>query len=286
MLYLSTTFFGKEKTKLSKVIDFIKKNNFQIDGIEIGSTHTFENLNFKKILNNLHTKYIMHNYYPFKKKYENFVINLSSQSSDIRLSSINFLKNSLNYCSDLGIKEYTIHPGFVYESTPNISKNNYDFTYKKNEIFHKSLDLFCMSFDIIKNVAIKNKINLYVETQGSRTSNLNIMLQKPEEYYYLLNKFKYDIGFNLNLAHSYLASIQNNFDLKNFLNDILDNIFLVELSHNNSFLDEHLPLIPESYVFKYLDMIKDKKLILEFRNSLPNDIHKSIDLIKKKYEAN
>ena len=95
---------------------------------------------------------------------------------------------------------------------------------------------------------------------GSRTSSENLILQKPQEFDHLLKIFQnYDIFFNLNLAHSYLSSIQYSFNLKELIEKIFKNIILVEISDNDRFYDQHLPLKKNSYVFEYLKLIKNKK---------------------------
>ncbi len=283
MIFLSTSFYGLKDTKFSEVIDLINKENFDIDGVELSSNHIYEN-NFEKILKTLNNKKIInHNYFPPKKNSNDFVVNLASSNKKIRLDSISFIKDSINFCSNNNINIYTIHPGFKSDPKPNIGlNNNYDFYFSKVKTdYITAFENFLNSlFEILEYSKNKN-VKICIETMGSRTSSENLILQKPQEFDELLNiSQNYDIFFNLNLAHSYLSSIQFSFNLKELIEKIFENIILVEISDNDRFYDQHLPLKKNSYVFEYLKFIKDKNLILELRNTSCIDVHASLEILR------
>ena len=67
MIYVSTTYYGAKRSDLFKVLTEL--NKLDIDGIEIGSTHTYKN---KKDLEKLFSKpkwknLFIHNFFPPKK---------------------------------------------------------------------------------------------------------------------------------------------------------------------------------------------------------------------------
>ena len=232
-------------------------------------------INSKKIIN--------HNYFPPREDLTNFVVNIASESKKIRNESILFIKKSIDFCLENNIEVYTIHPGFKSDPKPDIRENNnYDFTYSEIKTGHKiAFNHFLDSFAKILDYSNKKNIKICIETMGSRTSSDNLILQIPSEYDEFLENFNNEnIYFNLNLAHSYLSSKENSFDLMKFIEKINKNIILVELSDNDGFYDQHLPISKNSYIFDYFRFIKDKNLILELRNTSCNDVHASLDILR------
>ena len=283
MIFLSTSFYGLNNTKFSEAIDLIISEDFDIDGVELSSNHTFEE-NYKSVLNKINSKKIInHNYFPPRKDLTNFVVNIASESKKIRNESILFIKKSIDFCLENNIEVYTIHPGFKSDPKPDIRENNnYDFTYSEIKTGHKiAFNHFLDSFSKILDYSNKKNIKICIETMGSRTSSDNLILQIPSEYDEFLENFNNEnIYFNLNLAHSYLSSKENSFDLMKFIKNINKNIILVELSDNDGFYDQHLPISKNSYIFDYFRFIKDKNLILELRNTSCNDVHASLDILR------
>ena len=83
MILVSTTYYKKKRSDLNKVISELLE--LDIDGIEIGSTHQFNTKEkFKKIIKKIKSKNIfIHNFFPPVKD-EKFVINIASESKQIR----------------------------------------------------------------------------------------------------------------------------------------------------------------------------------------------------------
>ena len=79
------------------------------------------------------------------------------------------------------------------------------------------------------------------------------------------------------LINSELASKIQNSKIEN-------NELLVEISDNDGSADQHRPLNADSFALQYLKVLKDKNLILEFRNSKIKDIRNSITIIKRKLQ--
>ena len=102
-------------------------------------------------------------------------------------------------------------------------------------------------------------------------------MQTPKEYKKLFRYFKpRDIGINLNIGHLNLASKGFKFSKSSFINLIKPYVVALELSHNNGFEDQHLPLKKKGWYWKVINdsfFLKTYK-ILEFRNT-------NIKIIKK-----
>ena len=90
MIFVSTTYFKKERSKLIEPFSQLVK--LPIDGIEVGSTHLYEKkIKLKKIIKNSNKKKIfLHNFFPPLKN-KNFVINISSENKKIRDKSIDIV---------------------------------------------------------------------------------------------------------------------------------------------------------------------------------------------------
>ena len=284
MIFLSTTFFGKKNSFLNDVLENIENNQYDIDGIELGSTHLYQK-DIKKYLLNYNfnrKKLLFHNFFPPIKN-NKFVLNIASSNKKIRNDSIKIIKSNILFAKKLNAKYYTIHPGFRSESTPDLSikNNSYDFQFNKKIYDYKnSFKNFLDSYEIILKYSKKNNIKILLETEGSIHKYKYLLLQKPIEFLTLMDMYGEDINFNLNLSHTFLASKIFKFDIIELINKMNKRIKLIEISHNNKIDDLHQSLRRNSYILKYLKYINCKNYILEFRNTKNINIHKSINILR------
>ena len=89
-----------------------------------------------------------------------------------------------------------------------------------------------------------------------------------------------DLGINLNIGHLNLASKAFNFSKEKFVKMVKPYIVAFELSHNNGFEDQHLPLQKGKWYWSIINdpyFVKAYK-ILEFRNTNIKKITKVINL--------
>ena len=92
-------------------------------------------------------------------------------------------------------------------SNLNIKNNNYDFKFSKNVYdYENSFNNFLESFDIILKYSKKNNVKILLETEGSVHKYKFLLLQKPIEFFNLIDIYGNDINFNFNLSHTFLAS--------------------------------------------------------------------------------
>ena len=285
-LFLSTTFMS-DGSCLYDALDLCFQNG--IKSIEIGSNHSHE----KKYdyIDDFKFEYLVHNYFPVPK--DSFVINIASSDDFIYQQSINQIKNSINFCSEIGAHLYTFHPGFLTDPLgSNLSNDNFDFQWDDNHLSTsnslKANDLMYHALDEIIKYAQSKKIVIAIETEGSFNKKDHLLMQKPDEYEKFMKKYSdSDIGFNLNIGHLNLASNAFGFRRSDFVNLIQDYIVALELSHNDGFEDQHLLLQPDGW---YWDLINNRRFkntfkILEFRNTPISEIVKNIQMIQEKNDT-
>ena len=253
--------------------------------MEIGSNHCFEeNYDY---LTDFPFQYLIHNYFPIPE--EAFVLNIASFNPNIRYKSIMHIKSAIDFCSKIGGKLYTFHPGFLTDPTgSNNSYQNYDFLWDKDQLqnsdFVEAKELMYNAMDEVVAYAKSENICVAIETEGSFNKKEHLLMQQPQEYIDFMARYRTtEIGINLNIGHLNLAAKAFDFKHLDFVDLIQDYIVAMELSHNDGVEDQHLPLQPNGW---YWDLINDTRFkgaykILEFRNTSINDIIENIRIIEK-----
>ena len=282
--YISST-FTKDNTPFREVLDLLNEN--KIFSVEIGSNHAFEpSYDYIKGYDNFN--FLVHNYFPIPK--DELVINIASQNEELRERSVSHIYKSIDFCNHIDSKLYTFHPGFLTDPEgSNLLSSNYDFQWDnsllRNSNYEKSAKNMYLSLDNIVRYASERGISISIETEGSFNKKDHLLMQKPEEYINLMEKYSAnDLGINLNIGHVLLASKAFDFNISDFIDLIEDYIVSFELSHNNGVEDQHLPLEENGW---YWDYIFDARFanvykILEFRDQSIDTINKSIELFSKK----
>ena len=278
-LFLSTTFYGKGRTDLIDVFPLIEK--FDLDGVELGSTH-----NYRKDLGSIIKKtykgrIVTHNFFPPSRN-SSFVVNIASENIEIRKNSIEYATYCIIEAAKLGAEIYTVHPGFLSNpSTSDAKLGSYDFDFSDEKMDRDiAFNFMIQSLTELKKIAIEYGVKLAIETEGSLTKPGVLLMETLNEYDELFSIFPEDIYLNINLAHTRFAAQAHDYSLKEFINRYYEKIVLIEVSHNDGIIDEHLPLIKESYVFDYFDILPDVPYVLEFRNTGLGAIEHSIALMR------
>ena len=164
--YISST-FAKDNTPFKEVLKLLNKN--KLYSVEIGSNHAYEE-SYKYIENYNNFSFLVHNYFPTPK--DEFVINIASQNTEIRQRSINHIYKSIDFCSYIGAKLYTFHPGFLTDpGGSNITSTNYDFQWNnellKSSNFKKNKNNMFLALDNIVSYASKSNVKISIESEGS-----------------------------------------------------------------------------------------------------------------------
>ena len=278
-LFLSTTFYSNSTSDIEDVLPLL--STFNIDGIELGSTHIYRS-DIEGIIRKIWKKRVVtHNFFPPTED-PNFVMNIASGNDEIRNHSIAHAKHCIEVASNIGAEIYTIHPGFM--SMPDIRKENnntYDFNFGPERL-QKNLAIGYMldSLSTLIDSAKKFKIKLAIETEGSLTQPGVLLMETIDDYDQLFSNFSEGVYLNLNLAHTRFAAYEHGYTISKFIRRYYKYICSVEVSHNNGRVDQHLPLVEGSYVFDYLSLLPDVPYILEFRNSSIKQIKQSIQLMR------
>lgn len=285
-IYVSTT-FARDGSKISDVLKSL--NSIGILNLELGSNHCYEDLidissDFLKF------NTLVHNYFPIPK--HPFVINIASSDLEIRSKSIGHVMKALEFCLESKSTLYTFHPGFLQDPLgTGRSPQNYDFNWGDMQsdfcenLYQKSFDFMVDSLNLIIERARLLGVEIAIETEGSYRKAENLLMQRPEEFEKLFALFtKKDLGINLNIGHLPLASRYFNFKINDFVDLVADRIVAFELSHNDGYDDQHLPLVDNAW---YWEIILDKrfsgiKKILEFRETDISIVRDNYSLCKQK----
>lgn len=281
-IFVSTTSLGPGSTNLNDVLSSL--SNLEIDGYELGSTHTWH----ASIVNDLEkfelSRILTHNYFPPEES--NLVINLASRDNTLRNNSISHVKHCIDTAKKIGAELYTVHPGFLKDVVASSSipsdETAYDFIFSGiASEYEDAYERMIESIKCLSDYSLAQGVKLAIETEGSITNSNTLLMEQPWEF----RRFFKDLSatsiyLNFNLAHSYISSIKHSFDLKDFILEFREKFAAVEISHNDGVRDLHMPLVNGSYIFDWLKYLPDVPLILEFRNASIYEIQNSIDLLK------
>ncbi len=280
-LFISTTFLEDGKP-ISAALEIC--NQLNIDGVEMGSNHCFED--DYSYIKNYAFRLLNHNYFPIPE-YE-FVVNIASRNDSIREQSLIHAQNAIDFSAEFGAEIYTIHPGFITDpSGEKKTTKNYDFSFEKidesNDARQHTTNCMVTSLDKLVSYAEKKSIKLAIETEGSINHHNQLIMQTPEEYEALFQRFSpTDLGINLNIGHLILAANHFNFDPFEFSKFVQPSVVAMELSHNYGKNDDHLPLKKDAW---YWPVIFDKGFtgiprILEFRRATMAELISSISIFR------
>lgn len=282
-LYASTTYFG-DGSLIKDALKDLKRLN--IKNIELGSNHKKGNDN---LILDKNCNYIVHNYFPPDQK--NFILNIASTSSQVQEKSINFIKNTILWCSKNGIKYYTIHPGFFAEAVSVLGRKginrNFDLKFSKSSIKNKDRKLIIeKTIKIIGKLYVfaQGKLQLLIENQGSKTSKNLTLFDSVEELEKLKTIYSTKLKLNFNLAHAILSGI----DLSdnNIFRFAYQNSPFFEISEINGKYDSHLPVflnrgVVGKLLTKRKSFFRKKNLILELRNVQSKHLKSSLDALSE-----
>ena len=280
-LFLSTTFNDDQSIGLELILDKLK--GLDIDGIELGSTHKHQEQFLEIIKQSWKGRVLTHNFFPPCEDAD-FFVNIASDNKDHRIQSVNFAKNSMQFASTIGAEIYTIHPGFLANPQQSSTKDseNYDMQFSndsisKDQAFSNMLE----SLQTLLEFGKELNVNLAIETEGSLTKPGICLMETIDEYEELYKSLSDNIKLNLNIAHTSFAAKTHGFNLGEFIDRYHDWFAAAEISHNDGFMDEHKPLVSDSYVFEYINQLPDIPMILEFRNASIDEIKNSIFLMRE-----
>jgi len=286
-IFLSTT-FASDQSSIEDVLAICKDHD--ITQVELGSNHCYEEAP-GDIVGNYSFTFLVHNYYPPPE--EQIVVNIASLDDAIRRQSISHIKNSIDFCRQIGAQLYTFHPGFLTDPrSANIDSSNYDFCFLDQDlhgtVYDESFALMCDALEEIVEFNKAQGVRIALETEGSVTRSGHLLMQQPKEYEELFKKFKAeDLGINLNIGHLGLAANAFGFPANCLVDLLADRVVAMELSHNDGVTDDHKPLVEGAW---YWDIVADNRFskvlkVLEFRNVSIETIIANISLCESYFQC-
>lgn len=278
-IFVSTTFHEVGQTRIEDVLNLLQQTDQ--DGIELGSTHIYDEHFLDKVISSGHKNFIVHNYCPPAP--QDLILNIASPDKKIRESSLQHIEKCLQFAKEVGASLYTFHPGFLSDAlSTGHNEKNYDFEFSEERTNYEiAMNFMHQSMEKIIPMADSYGIPIAIETEGSVRKADVLLMQTPQEYSDFFERYQTKIGINLNLAHTSLAAKVHGFSFDEFYQVVKDHLLAIEISHCDLEDDQHKVLEPGSYVFELVDYLKiNVPLILEFRNSTISQVQDSISMLR------
>jgi len=258
MNYVSTACLSERN--LNQNLKTFKKLN--IKNIELTGNILYEK-NYQTILNHYKLKYgfnfLIHNYFPIPKK--PFMLNLGTENSFLNKKSVDNCLKSIELCNQLKLKKFSVHAPFLV----NFKTSEAGKKIKERKISSKTkiLRIFKKNFNLLKKY-VDSDVKLYVENNVlSKENFLNFNKQNP----LMLTSFKdYDdmrqeVDFMplLDTGHLKVSCKTLKLDFTQEFNNFSKYTDFIQVSDNNSFLDQNKKIKYGSLIYKLLKSLKNKK---------------------------
>jgi len=254
-----------------------------IKNVEIGVWRE-DGKDYKKFFKNHNFNFIIHHYFPPPKK--PFIINLASQNKKILGKSINQIKKSTDFCSNLNINLFSFHAGFRVD--PDI---NLKFNFNNIPDYEKSFNIFKNSVQEIvkyaeeKNVRVAIENNVVSEYNLINGENKLLLMAELWEFKRLFREIPSEnLGILLDFGHLKVNSHLLNFDRNKFIEGLKDKVFAVHIHENNGRIDQHRKLRKDSWCFKVINKYfknKETPLVMEGKYSNIEELINNKNLIEK-----
>lgn len=281
-IYVSTSAIGSKS--LSKTVR--KFNQYGIKNIEL-SYGVFEkdfNKTFKKLSKK--NNFLFHNYYPKPKK--EFVINLASFNRNVRLQSIKFIKNNIDFCSKNKIKFYSFHAGFLIDPKPKYLGKKIPKTVIQPR--GKSIKLFINTIRDLAKYAKKKKIKIFIENNVISKQNLikfkknPLLMTSPTEIKKIMSKLPKNVRLLMDVAHLKVSSKTLKFNLVESFKNLRKYTGAYHLSDNNGIIDNNRDVKRNSWFLNLITKVDFVSIEVANKNLLM--IKKQLHLINKKINLN
>lgn len=226
-------------------------------------------------------KLMLHNYFPPPK--HSFVLNLASEDFDIRIRSIEFVKEALRISKRIGSRFYGVHAGFCFDpKTGELGK-----VIKKTKLISKKVaeELFMDSIEQLAIYAKELDVRLLVENNVLSAENFkylgpsSLLLVHPDEISAFFQKMDGEVGFLLDVGHLKVCANVLKFDLLRGFDSLQDFVQGYHLSENLGYADDHLGFKAEAWFIERLDWSK-RFATLEIEDWDKSSITELVELFK------
>ena len=283
MIYLSSNAFNKLSGYQSA--NYFKNNN--IYNIELSGGLYDENYlsNLKIINKEMNLK--IHNYFPVPKV--PFVFNLASLNKEIVKRSIDHAIKSIKLASNLGLKDYSFHAGFLLD--PQVNQLGKIIDGRKLYNREESTNMFIKNLGIIFEYSQKYNINLLIENNVLSKKNYNqfncnpFLMADCENTELILNSISNKIKLLLDVAHLKVSSNILQFNKFKFIEKFKNRIGAIHLSDNDGNSDTNDCINDKSWfcdIFRKLNInINNYDFTLEINNENIKVLKNQIVILKK-----
>lgn len=277
MIYASTSCLKGEKELFNrdvfKVLDVYKKVG--IKNIELGSVHRipFESNKLIKYQRENEANFIIHGFFPPAEK--PFMLDLSAKDEKIIKESMNFIKNTLEFCRKIESRLFSFHGGF----TAHIGLREEIIGVKVP--YEVAFSKLVENTNLISDFAKENGVKIAIENNayGSQTGIL-LTKEQIKTFFRILNDK--NTGLLLDIGHLKFGSRLMSFDMKEFIEETQKWIFEIHCHHNDGSDDQHLNLKnTEILDMVDKDILKKAALTLEANNLTKEEIVKGVGILKK-----
>lgn len=265
-VYFSTACF--QEVRLLKLLEEAAK--FGIHHIELSSGIEIQDSIRSTLANFSDFYFLVHNYFPPEES--NLVINLSTKNRVNRKNSINFAKNSINLCSEIGAPFYSIHSGFCSDLTSE-SLGNDQTKFKcipKEEAFKYFRESLYLLHEYAKSQGVKLLIeNNVVEARNliNGVNQIDLMSNIDDFAYFMTFDELREVGFLIDFGHLNVSSASEKFSRTEFLNLTASRIQAFHISDNNRVIDQHHPPLQNAWFISWISKMPFATCIIEAKFS-------------------
>ena len=272
-IFISSNAF--ETKNFIEILDICLKEKFY--NIELSSGINYSS-DINNIINNLPPSmiFLIHNYFPPEKN--SLVLNLASDSNDIRTKSIAFCKKSIDLCVKIKSPIYSVHSGFCNDPEPEQLGNLQTMLSCFDK--EKAIKNFYESLEELEKYASANDIILCIENNVIEKRNMpsgknctDLMTSFDDFHSFMKEKHLDNIKFLIDLGHLNVSAKTENFDKDEFLDLVASRTSIIHISDNNEELDQHKPFNTNSWCFKSISKFKDAYKVIEISNQSIKNIN-------------
>lgn len=258
-----------------------------ISNIELGPSQECDEGIEEFLISIKNARFIIHNYFPPPKK--PFILNLASSDKQVREMSLAQARKSINLCTRLQSRLYSVHAGFVTD--PAFGANHFNFSaVRKGNDYKPAFNRFVNSLKELLNFAAPAGIKIAIENNICvETSRGHLLLSVAQEFERLFCELPSpNLGVNLDLGHLNVSARTLGFDKADFIRRIKNRIFAVHVHQNNGESDSHQPLKEKSWALYALEkeQLNEKiPIVLEAHNLTLEDVLSQLRLIGERVKV-
>lgn len=260
-------------------VEIIKRSGFNNIELSNGLCEK-SSLNYLKRLVKSGTKIRLHNYFPALTT--PFVLNLSSNNSEIIKLSKKLIETALEWSFELDSTYYTFHAG--YRLSPKIE--NLNGRLSKQPLINKNdaKKYFLENLEWIQKRA--KSLGIEIAVENNVYDSKNYLTYSEENPFLLCGDIESDmlmpdeIGILLDFGHLKVSSKSLNFDKKEAFDRWKNKITGYHISDNDGYLDSNSHIHKNCYFWEFLEK-KISYVTLEiYQSNLPK-IKEDYDLVDK-----